>query len=262
MAHFGAIKALEEAGIKPDLITGTSIGAMVGAAYASGKIKEMEKFALSVNKRKTFSFMDTTFLKNGLVDGEKIAQYFSEHFFVKNVEDALIPLMLVATELESGREIQISSGTLIDAVRASISIPGIFTTVKMGDMHLVDGGLVNPLPINIARDVGCNVVIAVDLNNEIHNPVKAKEANSDFKNRLVDWFKKEEPNLFEVIANSIKIMEKKITEANLKEYPADILIQPELGHVKLFDFHKTESSIKEGYEKTKEVIPEIKKLMQ
>ncbi len=165
-AHIGVIKALRELGIEMDFIAGTSMGALVGSVHAAGKLDSFAKFVVGLNWRQLLHFADVSFSRSGLIDGKRIADFIREEAGDIDIEDLGIPFRAVTTDLLTGKEVVISSGNLIQAVRASISIPGIFTPVRTGKHVLVDGALVNPLPVSVARDMGVDFVIAVDVNHK------------------------------------------------------------------------------------------------
>ncbi len=291
-AHIGVIQALNEAEINVDYIAGTSIGALVGAFYAAGKIDTIKQTALRLDWKQILSFFDVVFPKSGLIDGKRITDFIRKEIKESNIDisEFHIPFCAVSTDLKSGHEVLISEGSIVDAIRASISIPGIFTPVFKNDGILVDGGLVNPVPVSVARKMGADFIIAVDLNHDItdqKSDTKTNKSKSDNmaddsgkkksfveKNTFLDtinkkiktfeqsikpqidqWKMKDPvPNIFEVLMSSITITEKQITETNLKTDPPDILIQPYLGHIQLLEFHRAEEAIAEGYSKTKEMI--------
>ena len=286
-AHIGVIKALTEAGIRVDCIAGASIGAVVGAVYASGKIDALEDIVLRLDWKQIASFLDVVFPKSGLIDGNKIADFVRAHVAPGNIEELPLPFCAVSTDLETGSEIVIREGDIIEAVRASISVPGIFTPVKKGGTILVDGGLVNPVPVSVAREMGADFVIAVDLNHDIIgnkgagktsvpgsekmssdievgvNPAKKGRIKNALNRRVMSidlpalaqvkqWMAKDPmPNVFEVLVSSINIMETQITATRLKAEPPDLLIQPKLGHLKFLEFHRAEEAIAEGYREMK-----------
>jgi len=286
-AHIGVIDALSEAGIQIDYVAGTSVGAVVGAVYASGKIHSFENSILQFDWKKVVSFLDVVFPKSGLIDGNKIADFVRTHVGEKNFKDLPLPFCVVSTDLVTGREVIFQEGDIIEAVRASISIPGIFTPVRNDDMILVDGGLVNPVPVSVVREMGANFVIAVDLNHDIVGSKginktsvpdsatlaqdKEKEQVLTKRDRMLDalnkrfetlnlpaltqirqWMSRDPlPNIFEIIMSSINIMETQITTTKLKTDPPDLLIQPKLGHLKFLDFHRAKEAIFEGYRETK-----------
>jgi len=164
LAHIGVIRALEDAGIKIDLVTGTSIGALVGSVYASGNLKALEKVYLGFDWRQIAYFFDIVFPKSGLIDGKKVANFVREYVHVETIEHLPLPFQAVATDIETGKEVCIGRGDVIEAVRSSLSMPGIFTPVRSNGQLLVDGGLTNPVPVSTARSMGAELVIAVDLN--------------------------------------------------------------------------------------------------
>ena len=166
-AHIGVIRALAEAGIEIKYVAGTSIGSLVGAAFALNKTDVLEDFARQLDWKQIVSFMDVTFPRSGLIDGEKVTDFFRSHVQEINIEELSLPYCAVATELTTGREVVLNGGDLIDAIRASISVPGIFTPVKKNDGFLIDGGLVNPVPVSVVRNMGADYVIAIDLNADI-----------------------------------------------------------------------------------------------
>jgi len=164
-AHIGVIEALEEENIPIDYIVGCSIGAYVGALYASGSLKKLKEFVISMDGKKIFSYSDLIFPRLGLLDGRKrLKELFSMHTDAKNFSDLKIPVMMLATDLEAGDKVVLKSGNIIDALRATMSMPGLFPPARVNDRWLVDGGLVDPVPVSVARAMGSDVVIAVDLN--------------------------------------------------------------------------------------------------
>ena len=282
-SHIGVIRALEKAKIPIHCIAGTSIGALIGGVYASGKLDELEELAINLNWRQVMGYLDMAYSKNGLLDGKKVKKLLSSQFTKKSIQQASVPFIAIATDLDKGKEIKLKSGNLVEAIRASISIPGIFTPVKYGKRYLVDGGLVNPVPVNVARQMGADIVIAVDLNKEIAGRTIRKVSKSvkidksknivlrklesayqtveDSVAKKIDkWLNSKEPNIFDVIGNSINIMQHKIAKENLLTDPPDILIQPKLGPVKLFDFHRAEAIIKIGEAEAKKYIKSIENL--
>ncbi len=286
-AHIGVINALNEANIKVDYVAGVSIGAVVGAVYAAGNIKALQDVALQLNWKQILSFVDIVFPKSGLIDGNKIADFIRKYIKAKNIEDLPLPFCAVSTDLATGKEIIIKKGDIVEAVRASISTPGIFTPVIKDNMTLIDGGIVNSVPVSVARKMGADIVIAVDLTHDIISnrgigkiqtvspesmqmdkasdirPVKKQKflASLNTKIRSIDmsalthikqWTKINTlPNIFEVLLGSLYIMEAQITSIQLKSDPPDLLIQPKLGHLRYLEFHRAQEAILEGYKATK-----------
>lgn len=286
LAHIGVIRAIEEAGIEIDCIAGTSMGALIGAVYAAGKLDELEAVFATFDWKKALSFFDVVLPKSGLLDGAKVGELVRDLVHAKNIEALNKPFQAIATDIASGAEVVIGSGDVIEAVRASISVPGIFTPVRSGDRILVDGGLVNPVPVSAARAMGADIVIAVDLNHQIVAGKNfksllnsAKPDNRDdeplfarwvgdyrlsmkaLKQKLLAgdlpisaqfgrWLSPEEalPNIFEVLLASINVMETSITQTRLGLDRPDVLIQPPLGHIRFMEFGRAEEIIAIGYE--------------
>ena len=286
-AHVGAIRALEERHIRADYVAGTSIGALVGAAYAAGNIDVLEGEILRLDwKRVLYFFSDPSFHRSGLVDGKKIADFLRSQVSGFDMESLPTPIHVVATDLTSGKEVCLVSGDIIDALRASFAIPGIFTPVEMNGTILVDGGLVNPLPVGVARGMGSDFVIAVDVgrattgsttppvlqthetNNDCNRDSSSSSVGVQLLKSLSDLIdtldiaplaalrrrsqKMPLPHVFEVLMASINIMEMGITETRLKTEPADLLIRPALGHIGFFEFNRAEEAIAEGYRAMKD----------
>ncbi len=175
-AHIGAIEALEDANIPIDLIVGCSIGSYIGAIYASESIKSLKDFVLKMDGKKVFSYFDIVLPRSGLLDGtKKLRELFSIHTDVQNFSELKIPVMMVATDLETGQKVVLKSGKLLNALRASMSIPGLFAPARIKNRWLVDGGLVDPVPVSVARAVGADIVIAVDLSSGIISKQKRKK---------------------------------------------------------------------------------------
>ena len=288
-AHIGAIEALEDANIPIDLIVGCSIGSYIGAIYASESIKSLKDFVLKMDGKKVFSYFDIVLPRSGLLDGtKKLRELFSIHTDVQNFSELKIPVMMVATDLETGQKVVLKSGKLLNALRASMSIPGLFAPARIKNRWLVDGGLVDPVPVSVARAVGADIVIAVDLSSGIiskqkqkkqkfqnkKTPVEQEEkknelieklskyyenAGSSFKNKINDLFKKEAstPDIIETVTTSFNIMQDRITRINLAVTPPDVLVQPHLGELKMLDFDQVEHTIEEGYIRAKEKIEDI-----
>lgn len=292
-AHIGVIQALAEANIRVDYVAGTSIGAVVGAVLASGNIDAFEDVVLQLDWKQIAYFLDVVFPKSGLIDGKKVSEFVRSHVKMVNIEECSIPFCAISTDLVTGNEVVIGDGDIIEAVRASISVPGIFTPVRKDGNILVDGGLVNPVPVSVVRKMGADFVIAVDLNHgiidgkrfsktsdpELNVMRSEKESGhaTKMKNKIIEilnhrisevdfsalsqikqWMSKEPlPNIFEVLVSSINIMETQITETKLKTDPPDLLIQPNLGHLKFLEFNRADEAIATGYSEAKHCFAEM-----
>lgn len=282
LAHIGVLRALEERGIAAEVVAGTSMGALIGAVHAAGKLDGLATTFQSFDWRRTASFLDIVLPKSGLLDGARISALVRDHVASASIAGLPRPFAAVATDIASGEEVVIRDGDVIEAVRASISVPGIFTPVRRNGRILVDGGLVNPIPVTAARALGAGFVIAVDLNHDIVagknlKPLLARERPAEaphrtpwgqgFRQALQDltarlraedlpaaaqvatWSEPEEPvpNIFEVLLSSINIMESRIAAVRLALDRPDIVIQPPLGHIRFLDFDRAEEIIEIGY---------------
>ena len=290
-AHIGAIEALEEENIPIDFITGCSIGAYVGAIYASGDLNSLKDFVLKMDGKKVFSYFDVVFPQSGFLNGsKKLKELYSMHARAKTFDDLKIPLKMVATNLETGKKVVLDSGNIIDALRATMSMPGLFAPARLNDHWLIDGGLVDPVPTSVARAMGADIVIAIDLNaGLVSRGMKKKEVSEKlkpapieekqyflkhlsknfgtyeiaFKNKFTKWFDKDSstPHIMDVINAAIGIAQERITSINHAVDPPDVLVQPRLADLKLMDFDRVEHAIKEGYLRIKENMDTIKMLI-
>lgn len=289
LAHLGVIRAIEEAGIEVDFIAGSSMGALIGAIHAAGKLDELEATFKTFDWKMMATFFDVVLPKSGLLDGTRVSELVRAHIHAETIEMLPKAFAAVATDIVSGEEVVIRSGDVIEAVRASISVPGIFTPVRSNGHILVDGGLTNPVPVSVARSMGAEFVIAVDLNHEIvagknMKPLLATKSESDagapglfaqwvsdyrlsmkdIRQKLLasdnaasaqfrKWVSPEPlPSIFEVLLASINIMETNISRTRLRLDHPDILLQPPLGNVRFLEFDRAEEIIAIGYEYTKE----------
>jgi NTE family protein len=259
-AHIGVIKALLEAGIQIDYIAGTSIGSLVGGIFAAGKIDELERILLKTRWQDVVKHFDPVIPIKGLFEGKKIVKLLEKILIKLKIKNLSIPYVAVATDLVTGKEIHIKDGGIINAIRASIAIPGIITPLKLKNRYLIDGGVTNPLPVNVVRKMGADIVIAVDLNHSFLKKSRYSKRNYP-KNLLVKWLTPERPNIIDVIESSIFVMEDELTQKNLITHKPDFLIQPNLGTTSIFDFHEAKKLIKEGYNQTKKIIKDIKKMI-
>ena len=293
-AHIGAIEALKEEHIPIDFIVGCSVGAYVGALYASGSLQSLKKFVLKMDGKKVFSYFDIVLPRSGILDGTKrLRELFSIHTDVQDFSELKIPVMMVATDLETGQKVVLRSGDILDALRASMSMPGLFAPAWVKNRWLVDGGLVDPVPVSVARSMAVDIVIAVDLSsgtisknkrkkqviqskkppvkqenhkNELIDKLAAyyESAELSFKSKINELFKKEAstPDIIETVTTSINIMQDRIARINHAVTPPDILIRPHLGDLKMLDFDQVEHTIEEGYTKAKEKIDDIRIMLE
>jgi len=280
-AHIGVIRALEEAGVRPDLVCGTSVGALVGAAYAAGELDRFEEWVLGMGIADVISFMDLH-LGAGLLKGERLMGFIRQHFKDRPIADLALPFGAVATALDNGAEVWLREGSTFEAVRASIALPGLFTPVVREDRVLVDGGLVNPVPVSLARAMGAEVVIAVDLSSDIlgrrlrpdaepePEPEPALRSANEWLRRLQHNIstlisrnhpqEPERPSMVDVLAASINIMQVRIARSRMAGDPPDVVVAPRLAHLDLLDFHRAAEAIREGRHAVEISVPALQSL--
>lgn len=277
-AHIGVIRALQNAGIEPDIVCGTSIGALVGAAYVGGELDRLEAWVRSLRLQTVVSFLDFS-LNGGLIKGEKLIGFFRSHFVDRDIRELARPFGAVATDLRRGHEVWLREGPVTDAVRASIALPGLFTPVQLDGSWLVDGGLVNPVPVSLCRAMGADLVIAVDLNTDRlgHHPkpVKAPRKHIAAKpETLADSVMMRiqagmsqlginheagprVPAMLDVVASSINIMQVRITRSRLAGDPPDVMVAPLLTDLGLMEFHRASVAIDAGRRAAEAAIPQL-----
>lgn len=259
-AHIGVIKALEEAGIKIDYVAGTSIGSLIGAIYAMGKIDELEKILKALTWQKVIKYFDPVMPKKALFEGKKIVKLLERIIPGADFKNTSIPFIAIATDLLTGKEIRLQKGKLINAIRASIAIPGIITPAKINRRELIDGGVINPLPVNAVHDLGADIVIAVDLNHSYLSENRYAKKQKGFE-KIIKWATPERPNMIDIMESALYMWQNQLTLKNLETDRPDFLIRPQIGTTGIFDFHEAKKLIAEGYRKTKKIIPEIKNSM-
>ena len=282
-AHIGVINALSELDIHPEIVCGCSIGAIVGASYVSGNLESLEAWVRSLTKVGLARFFELNLSLNGFVDTEKLHEFFLENVCheQQTIEDAKTKFASVATDLETGREVWFTSGPLIDAVWASISLPGLFPPFQDQGRWLVDGGLVNPVPVSVCRALGADVVISVNLNGDIvgkhfiqenrHTEPEVENILDRFSkamNKYSSSFFRDErgrpatPGLFDAIAGTINIAQDRITRSRLAGDPPDIMLAPKLSHIGLLEFYRAEEAMQEGRECVNRMLPEIRHVIR
>jgi NTE family protein len=272
-AHIGAIRALEERGVKPDLICGTSIGALVGAVYASGELDRLEEWVTRLAWTQVVRLMDLTW-KGGLIRGQRLFNLFRGLFHDRDIAELDVPFGAVATELASGREVWLRHGKLLDVVRASIAAPGLFTPVIHEGAVLVDGGLVNPVPVSMCRAFGAEIVIAIDLswgklgayrNMGRDLPVVPSPAPGWLARVLRSSSTKGDqppiPSIFEVFNTALDIVEQRVARSRLAGEPADVLITPLLPNFGTMEYHRAREAIREGRAAVERMLPLIEQVV-
>ncbi len=286
-AHIGILRALAERGILPDVVTGASIGSLVGAAYASGQLEALEEWAVGLSRVDVWRLLDTTLRRGGVMSGNRLMRAVREHLTDHAIEDLPVPFAAVATELDTGIEVWLREGSMLDAVRASSGIPGMFTPSWYQDRWLIDGGVVNPTPVSTCRALGADYVIAVNLNKHLQAftgrrryPPPPEETNelpeedmeegragferlTGLVHGLVDSFRAArgpEPGLFDVVGASIAIMQDRITRSRMVGDPPDVVIEPDIADFELMDFHRAAEAIPLGREAVERVVEELEDL--
>jgi len=271
-AHIGVLRELERLGIVPDIVCGTSAGALVGAIYLCGGLDWFEEWLRGLGRREIVRRLDVTLLGGGgLVEGKRLMEFLRAELGDPEIEALPRPFAAVAADLGTGRETWLREGPVFSAVRASIALPGLFTPVQWDGRWLVDGGLVNPVPVSACRALGAEVVIAVNVNSdalERHQPPHRRSRSESlppaedahFLDRLAaevrsrageiaaQFFGHEgAPGLLDVVAAAVNIMQERITRSRMAGDPPDVLLEPRLGHLGLLEFDRAEEAIEEGH---------------
>lgn len=283
-AHIGVLNVLERNGIRPNIVAGTSIGAVVGAAYLSGKLKEFEEWALSLNRYTILSYLDLRVRSAGLIGGKRLENLLEENFGDIMIEDLPCPYVSVAADLVTGHEVWLRRGPIVEAMKASFSLPGVFPPVERNHRLLIDGALVNPVPVSVCQSMNSRMTIGVDLHADIigkaaqpgqtyatvtgFDPFDDKDVKPSvqkgFTNSITKrLFRREEnnPSLFGVMVSALNIMQDRMTRSRLAGDPPDIHIKPLIGHIGLLEFEKASELISEGEAAAERALPEIRAAM-
>ena len=273
-AHIGVLHALDEAGIKIDMIAGTSIGALVGGCYLAGKLDELEKFARSLSRRRMLGLLDIQFAGSGLFGGMRLNREMDAHMREIQIEDLPKPFVAVATEIATGHEIWLTHGDLIVAMRASYSLPGIFEPIDCNGKVLVDGALVNPVPVSVCRAYEQRRVVAVNLNYDIFGRsgvVKHGVPRAEMNVKATESKRpahKTTPSppvrlgISGVMVESYNIIQDRISRARLAGDPPDYALHPRLSDIGLADFHRASDAIDRGYDVAMERLPDLRRLAE
>jgi len=293
-AHIGVIRALQKYDIQPDVVCGCSIGAVVGAAYAAGSLDRLEAWVTSLTRLEMAKYAELSF-RSGLIDKARLNEGFVQNICANdsNIEDFDKAYGAVATDLHSGREVWFTNGNALTSIWASMALPGLFAPVFFEEKWLVDGGLVNPVPISMCRSLGADVVIAVDLNADIigkhrrgilesshieevkKQPLDIndkRDADTPFgslRNTFFDYsaqffpnLQKEQapqaPGMFETIAGAVNIMQDRVGRSRMAGDPPDVLISPRLAHISLLELYRAEEAIQAGYDLTLQKLDQIR----
>lgn len=280
-AHIGVITALTELGLEPSVVCGASIGALVGAAYVTGRLPDLEEWVRNLSWLEMARLLDLRLSKGGLLEGERLFSFLRTLHEDPPIESLPKPFAAVATDLSSGRELWLRDGSLLDAVRASMALPGLLSPVTREGISLVDGGLVNPVPVAPCRALGAEVIIAVNLNGELtgrraqrrmkNGPSQREEFIKRVTRNMPDSWRNSagqiapqllshrggRPNYFDVVFGAINIMQDRITRARMAGDPPDVILAPRIGHIGLLEFNRAEEAIEGGRLVAAEMRPAI-----
>lgn len=290
-AHIGALRALMEAGIEPDIIAGTSIGSVVGAAYLAGRLDSLEKWARSLDRRRVIQYMDLSWGGSGLMKGARLVKVLNHYLKDVNIEDFDRRFAAVACDLRTGYEVWLQQGPVIPAIRASYALPGAFEPVKVDNRYMIDGALVNPVPVSACRALGAHMVIAVSLNGDAFGPVgsshevdfdKAEIDDEDapeiaimahqslnklrpdrilLKSLLGGTRPGKSPRIGSVMMGSLNIVMDRISRSRLAGDPPDVFIAPRIGHIGMLEFTRADELIERGYRAMQHEIPLIRSVI-
>lgn len=263
-AHIGVLRALDEEQIEVSMIAGTSIGALVGGCYLAGKLDELESFARSLTMRRLASLLDFTIRGSGLFGGMRLTRRMQEHLEHLSIEDLDRTFVAVATEVNSGHEVWIAAGSLITALRASYALPGIFEPIKCNGRTLVDGALVNPVPVSVCRAYEEPLVVAVNLNYDLYGRSAVIKHTASIQD--LDRGRQENGaarlGLTGVMVQSFNIIQDRIARARLAGDPPDLALHPRLSDIGLSEFHRAGEAIERGYAEAKARILEIRRMQE
>ncbi len=263
-AHIGVLRALDEAGIEVGMIAGTSIGALVGGCYLAGKLDELESFARSLTMRRIAGLLDLTIGGSGLFGGMRLTRRMQEHLEGFTIEGLDRPFVAVATELYTGHEVWITSGSLITALRASYALPGIFEPVTNNNRTLVDGALVNPVPTSVCRAYEQPLVVAVNLNYEVFGRSAVVKHNASVQplEEPQPTTRAQRLGLPGIMVQAFNIIQERISRARLAGDPPDLALHPKLNDIGLSEFHRAGEAIDRGYEETLNQISVLQRMQE
>ena len=286
-AHIGVIEALTAVGIEAEVVAGSSIGALVGAAYVTGEIGALDRAVRSIDWWEILRHVDLTFSSGGLIEGDRIMNLLASYREDARIEDLSTPFTVVATELESGSEMWLRDGPIRDAVRASMALPGVLTPVQIEGRWLLDGGLCNPVPVTPCRAMGAETVIAVNLNGGIAGRRLARgrrgragerrRRRRDLVARILgavprglkgraepivrQLMGEAGPGYFDVTVGAINVMQDQITRARMATDPPEILLEPDVARIGLLEFNRAEEAIEEGRICARRALPRIRDVL-
>ena len=283
-AHIGAMQELDALGLKPDVVVGSSIGSLVGGCYAAGRLEMLEGFARSLTRRRVLGFLDFSFTGSGLIGGERLRARLEAALGGLQIEDLPIRFAGVATEIGDGHEIWLRRGSLVEAIRASYALPGVFDPVKIDGRWLFDGAIVNPVPVSVARALGAERVIALNISSDSvgrgtalqdpfgrsEPPAAANEPAGDSSGVIARWWRggavwsradanpdASAPGLVTSMVSAFDILQDRIMRSRLAGDPPDALVQLKVGKIGMFEFHRADELIRLGREAVRKAGAEI-----
>lgn len=290
-AHIGALRALIEADIEPDIIAGTSIGSVVGAAYLAGRLDSLEKWARSLDRRRVIHYMDLSWGGSGLMKGARLVKVLEHYLKGVNIEDFDRRFAAVTCDLRTGYEVWLQQGPVIPAIRASYALPGAFEPVKVDNRYMIDGALVNPVPVSTCRALGAHMVIAVSLNGDAFGPIGSSHEVDFDKDEMVEPDLPEiaimahqsinklrpdrillksllggtkpgkGPRIGSVMMGSLNIVMDRISRSRLAGDPPDVFVAPRIGHIGMLEFTRADELIERGYRAMQHEIPLIRSVL-
>ena len=279
-AHIGVLQVLHEAGLRPDIVVGTSMGAVVGGCYMAGKLETLEEFSRELTRRRVFGYLDFNLAGSGLISGHRLNSKLEEHLADRQIEELDGRYAAVATEIGTGQEVWLSRGRLVDAMRASYALPGIFKPGRIHGRWLFDGALVNPIPVSVARALGARYVIAVNVNGDLFSRgamgpeqgTASEDAHADpeepqttppgrsarqLLQRQLFGRGSDTPGISSVMLDAFNIVQDRIARSRLAGDPPDVIIAPKLADIGLFEFHRAGETIERGRAAVKREIENI-----
>lgn len=277
MAHIGVIEALQEEGYTITSLAGTSIGSLIGGVYLSGKLPEFEEWVMGISKFEIIRLIDFAVSKNGFIKGEKVFKELKRFISDQNIEDLDRPYAAIAVDLKNHREFIFTKGKLVKAIRASVSIPTILKPARYQDIDLVDGGVLNPLPLNSVHRSGSDLLVGVDLNADIpydfqfYEHVEDGSIEHNTYEKAIEFINKKwskyfhndkikSIGYFDLITQSIYTMQMKLTQLSIEKYKPDLVIGISKKSCDIFEFHRSEELRAYGKEQTRKALQKIKKV--
>lgn len=281
-AHIGVIRALVRHGFTPDIIAGTSVGALAGVAYATDKLDDLEDWARSLNRTSVMGYVDLKVNTGGLMGGGKIYRLLRSHWPNTMIEDLSVKFLAVAADMGTGHEVWLRSGDVVQAMRASFALPGVFPPMRYQNRLLVDGALVNPVPVSACQAMGADMVIAVNLNGDVigklrrhgkqyptvmgFDPLKdremAEKAGRISVLRRLFSRESDSPSLMGVMVSAMNIIQDRLARSRLAGEPPDVLIAPRIGHIGLMEFERVEELIELGEMAVETMLPQLRDAWQ